>query len=246
MAALRRNRATRANRVADQRQLAFDMPSSPSYATEDFVTSEGNKTARDLAVQLAWPIPVGLVVGERAAGKSHLAHMMADRFEHAVWLKQGVLGGLSDLDARSILIIDGLETFMGDGGDAVFHALEAARAAQAPVFVTSREPPEALAFRKPDALSRLRAGRRAEIQPPDDALLAAIAVKLFTDRQLLVEADIAHYLLGRVERSYGQLADLTAQIDKRALEAGRSITKPLAGQVLADFEAGQDNADRHD
>ncbi|MEM1283837.1 MAG: DnaA/Hda family protein [Pseudomonadota bacterium] len=229
--------------MADQRQLAFDMPSPPSYATEDFVTGEGNKIARDLAVQLAWPIPVGLVIGERAAGKSHLAHMMADRFDHAVWLKQGVP---NDLDARSILIIDGLETCMDDGGDAVFHALEAARAAQAPVFVTSREPPEALAFRKPDALSRLRAGRRAEIQPPDDALLAAIAVKLFTDRQLLVEADIAHYLLRRVERSYGQLADLIAQIDKRALEAGRSITKPLAGQVLADFEAGQDNADRHD
>lgn len=231
----------KADRMTRARQLAFDMETPPSYAAEDFVVGAGNSAARDLAGQLAWPTAIGIVVGEHACGKTHLARIFADRFDDPRWFAGKAPHRLA---GTSALIIDGLEGWIGDGGDAVFHALEAARAAQAPVLVTARKAPEQLAVTRPDTLSRLRAGQRAQIAAPDDALLAAIAVKLFTDRQLLVEPAIARYLLHRVERSYSHLADLIAEIDRRALEAGRSITKPLAGEVLDAFEAGRHDADK--
>jgi chromosomal replication initiation ATPase DnaA len=70
-------------------------------------------------------------------------------------------------------------------------------------------------------------------------LFQAIAIKLFTDRQLMVDPAIADYLLQRMERSYANLSKLIALIDERSLAAGRSITKPLAREVLAAYELSQ-------
>lgn len=67
-------------------------------------------------------------------------------------------------------------------------------AAQVPALITIQEEPEQLTLKRPDTLSRLRAGIRATVAPPDDALFQAIAIKLFTDRQLMVDPAIADYL----------------------------------------------------
>ena len=39
------------------------------------------------------------------------------------------------------------------------------------------------------------------LAPPDDALLRAVIVKLFADRQLAVDESLVSYLVTRIERS---------------------------------------------
>lgn len=227
--------------MASADQLVLDIVPAPSFAVEDYVPGEANAEARALASELAWPTPIGVLLGEAGSGKSHLAHIFAARF-----------GGVcrfdgtppNDLGQQNAVIIDGLERWTGEQShghdeDALFHTLEAARAAQMPVLVTSREAPENLGLKRPDTVSRLRAGSRATIDQADDALFLAIAIKLFTDRQLMVDPAIADYLLQRMERSYANLSKLIALIDERSLAAGRSITKPLARDVLAAYELSQ-------
>lgn len=217
-------------------QLVLDLAPPPSFAREDYVSGEANTEARVMVDGLAWPTAIGVLLGEAGAGKTHLAHLFASRFDTAVWFDGKVPTGLGDGHA---VVIDGLENWLGEGEDALFHTLEAARAAQAPVLVTSRQPPEMLALQRPDTLSRLRAGWRAGIEQPDDELFRIIAVKLFSDRQLNVDPSVADYLLQRMERSYANLSRLISLIDERSLAAGRSITKPLARDVLAAYELSQ-------
>lgn len=221
-------------------QLVLDIVPPPSWAVEDYVPGQANSNARQLCEALNWPTPVGMLIGEAGSGKTHLAHLCAARFNAP--LRLDPLEEIPLPSSSDLLILDGLEGWIGGDEDQLFHALEAARAAQVPVLVTSQVAPENLGLKRPDTVSRLRAGLRAQIDLPDDALFTAIAIKLFTDRQLLVAPSIADYLLARMERSYANLTRLIALIDERSLAAGRSITKLLAGEVLQAYELSQSSA----
>lgn len=226
--------------MASASQLTFDMALPPSFAAEDYVAGEANSEARAVMAGLAWPTPVAVLIGEAGSGKTHLAQMFARASGPVHWFDGALPNDLAD---RNAVVIDGLEQWLGTGQgpreDDLFHMLEAARAVRRPVLVTCRQPPENLGLKRPDTLSRLRAGARATIAQPDDALFLAIAVKQFTDRQLMVDPSVADYLLQRMERSYANLSKLIALIDERSLAAGRSVTKPLAREVLAAYELSQ-------
>ena len=217
-------------------QLVLDLAHPPSFLREDFVTGPANAKARAMLAELAWPKSVGVLLGQAGSGKTHLAHVFAQSLDQVIWFDGTVPHTSIGVAA---FIIDGLENWLGGEEDNLFHTLETARAARLPVLVTSRQPPELLAITRPDTLSRLRSGARAQIEAPDDALFSAIAIKQFADRQLLVDPAIAAYLLQRMERSYANLSRLIALIDEHALASGRSISKLLAGQVLAAYELSQ-------
>ena len=68
--------------------------------------------------------------------------------------------------------------------------------------------------------------------PPDDALLSAVLVKLFTDRQLRVSGEVVHWLTLHMERSFDAARRLVDQLDAAALAERRGITVALARGVL--------------
>ena len=100
-----------------------------------------------------------------------------------------------------------------------------------------RAPPAATAFALADLGSRMRALPTAGIAPPDDALLAAVLVKHFADRQIRVSPGVIAYLVPRMERSFAAAAALAARLDQLALSAGKPVSVKLARGVLAEFAA---------
>ena len=73
---------------------------------------------------------------------------------------------------------------------------------------------------------------RIAIDAPDDALLRAVLVKLFVDRQLVVDLGVIDSLALRIDRSLGRARDVVAELDRDALGRGRRISRPLALAVL--------------
>lgn len=109
-------------------QLVLDIVPPPSFAAEDFIVGIANENARGLIDTLAWPTPV-VLTGETGSGKTHLAHLFADRFADPHWFDGASPLGLT---AESAVLIDGLETWTSKPAsewneDALFHTLEAAR-----------------------------------------------------------------------------------------------------------------------
>ena len=84
----------------------------------------------------------------------------------------------------------------------------------------------------PDLRSRLRALPLVTIAPPDEALLKAVLVKHFADRQLAVEPHVISYIALHMEQSMEAAAAIVADIDRRAMASHRKVTRALAAEIL--------------
>ena len=93
--------------------------------------------------------------------------------------------------------------------------------------------PGEIAADLPDLRSRLRALPVVTIAPPDEALLKAVLIKHFADRQLAVEPHLVAYIALRMERSMEAAAHIVAGIDRAAMASHRKVTRALAAEVLA-------------
>lgn len=213
-------------------QLAFDLPGREAWSRADFYPSPANAEAL-AAVQdwQGWPNSCLLLLGPSGAGKTHLAHIWAAE-TGALWLKPDRLAdSLADLPAQASVIVDRAEKAAGDGETALFH-LYNRLIPQGRLLLTAATPPRDWGLGLADLLSRLQAMPVARLHAPDDALLAAVLLKLLADRQISAPANLVAYLLPRMERSIAAARALVAALDARALASHRPITRQLAAEVL--------------
>jgi chromosomal replication initiation ATPase DnaA len=213
---------------ARARQIPFDLPHRSAFGREDFLVSPSNETA--VAWLDRWPDwpNSGLVLhGPRGSGKTHLVHVWRAMSGAAIVDATDV--GTADPGEPAVAIED-LDRLADEV--ALFHLLNRMRERGGHVMLTASAAPAHLAIKLPDLRSRLQALPAVAIGAPDDALLAAVYVKLFSDRQLKVSADVIGYLVTHVERSMEAAGEAVAAIDRAALERHRAITVALIRTVL--------------
>jgi chromosomal replication initiation ATPase DnaA len=222
-------------------QLVLDLPHRTALDAEDFLVSEANAAA--VAFIDNWPDWqhwAVVVTGPEGSGKSHLANVWRSRSGAgrvtAAAFAEAALAPLQELRG---LVVENLETGIGDER-ALFHALNLAREHKLSILLTSRTAPGDLKVTLPDLRSRLRALPHVVIEPPDQNLLQGLLVKLFADRQLTVEPPIIAHLVRHMERSASTAQRLVCEIDRRALETHRKVTRALAAEALATL--GHDEA----
>ena len=71
-----------------------------------------------------------------------------------------------------------------------------------------------------------------QIGKPDEALVGAVMIKLFADRQIVIGKDVLVYLVMRIERSFEVARQVVDAVDSAALASQRRLTVPLARDVL--------------
>jgi chromosomal replication initiation ATPase DnaA len=220
--------------TAAPRQLVFDLAHRQALGAEDFLVSRSNDAAVEMIDRWPnWPHPASLVAGPQGSGKSHLANVWRLR-SGAGSVTAAMLddAAVAALEPGAALVVEDLDRGIADE-KALFHLLNRARESKLSLLLTSRIPPGEQEFRVPDLRSRLRALPIVEVQPPDEALLKAVLVKLFTDRQLAVEPLVIDYLAVRMERSMAAASRIVAVVDRLALATHRKLTRPLAAEALA-------------
>jgi chromosomal replication initiation ATPase DnaA len=214
------------------RQLAFDLPHAESFRRDDFLASPANEAALALVERWPeWPGRLAAIVGPRGAGKSHLAAIWAERAGARIV----AASALTRAEVPAALATGALaveDVAAGADEAALFHLLNLAREDHAFVLFTASRRLDALGFTLPDLISRLRAIPVVTLAPPDDALLSAILVKLFADRQLAIGNDVVAYLLPRIERSFAAARAAVAQLDAAALSRGRAVNRGLAAEIF--------------
>lgn len=217
-------------------QIPLPLPHRPSLGGDDFLVAPCNGEAvKWIDLWPDWPGPALALAGPVGSGKTHLASVWAAatgaRFiDRASLLRPGdILDG-----TITTAIIDDAHTLIGDGAceDALFHLLNAVHGSKGRLLLTGLLPPARWPVALADLRSRLSAVPVAEIGLPDDRLMAALLVKLFADRQILVGAEVIGFLTTRMERSFEAAQALVADIDRHALAANRAVTIPLVREVL--------------
>ena len=215
-------------------QLVLDLPHREALGAEDFFVSQSNASAVDfIDTWPQWPHSAAVVVGPKGCGKSHLAHVWQLR-SGAQFLNASdvVEASIPSLQERQGVIVEDIDAGLGDER-ALFHILNLARETQFSVLVTAKRPPGELSISLPDLRSRLRALPVISIAMPDQSLLKAVLVKLFSDRQVAIEPSIVNYLSTRMERSMEAANQIVRAIDDLALAQKRPITRALAAKALA-------------
>jgi chromosomal replication initiation ATPase DnaA len=226
--------------VSGPEQLVLDLARRPALGRADFFVSGGNALA--LAQVDRWPDWPGgklALIGPKGAGKTHLVHVWAARAE-AIILDSAPLGELdvTSVPTAAALAVEDCDTGLTEAAEAVlFHLHNRLAAGGGSLLVTGVEAPARWDLRLPDLASRLRAAPVAALEAPDDALLAAVLVKLFHDRQLPVPPEVVAFLLPRMERSFEAAERLVARIDRFGLARRRAVTLRLAAEALQAEEA---------
>ncbi len=116
--------------------------------------------------------------------------------------------------------------------EALLHLYNLLAERQGHLLLAAREPPARWTIGLADLRSRLLAAPAVAVEAPDDALLGAVLVKLFADRQLRISEEVIAYLLPRIERSFAAAQAIVAALDRAALAGQRAVTVPLARDVL--------------
>lgn len=218
-------------------QMTLDLPFEPRFGEEDFLVSASNEAA--YAAIEAWPDwldPVLILAGPAGAGKSHLASIWAERAKARRLSAPSLpLADLPALAASGAVLIEDAET-IGAAEAPFFHLLNLVREARCSLLVTAKSPPDLWGLATRDLLSRLRLAPLVEIGAPDEALVRAVLVKHFVDRQLVVDTSVVDYLTLHIERSLDAARDIVARLDREALARGRRITRAMAGDMLKEGE----------
>jgi chromosomal replication initiation ATPase DnaA len=217
------------------RQLALPLSHRTALGRADFLVSACNTAALGWLERWPdWPASALVLHGPAGSGKSHLAELWRAR-TGGMLVAGDRLGGRDPADlARSRAVaIDDAEAAPER---ALLHLYNCCGEAGATLLIVTRRAPSVWPVALPDLASRLRAAPDVAIGLPDDALLAALMVKHFADRQLPVAPAVIAFLVRRMERSFAAAAALAERIDRLALATRGPVTLVLARHALAATE----------
>lgn len=223
------------------RQLPFDFGKKVFMGREDFMISACNQEAFDMLN--AWPdwYDHGLVIyGPAGCGKSHLAHLFADKVARSLKFPSKV----SLLDARRIhlrsvnriahenqsIVIENL-TPKADM-EALFHLFNIYNSADRYMLWTSEYAPSRMHFALKDLQSRLNMLPSIEIKSPDDKMMRMLVVKLFNDRQIMINPETLDYIVLNARRSFKYIRDLVEEIDQISLAYQSAVNAEIVKMAM--------------
>jgi len=218
-------------------QLPLNLGHRQALGQEDFLVAPCNEQAVGwLDLWPEWGAPGLVIHGPAGCGKTHLAHVWRVRSQ-AIFLSPE---SLQEEDPSEILR-DNISAIIEDADQAVgsaarernlLHLHNILEERQGSLLLTAVTPVAGWPTKLPDLRSRIVILPAVDVGVPDDPLIGAVLVKMFSDRQLRVGQDVIAYLLTHMERSFSAARRIVAALDSRALAAKRRITVPFVAEVL--------------
>jgi len=214
-----------------EKQLYFNMDREPSFDENNFVVTQSNQDAFEHITKWPeWTVNNIILFGDAGVGKSHLAN---------IWLKRSN-GIRLDLDEINTKIVEKYKYVLIEDVDSnqtnyhnLFHVINLIREIEGSLLLTSKIPPTSLVTKIPDLNSRIRSFSPVKINKPDDYLLEIMILKIFSDKNVIVDEKVIKFLLKRVERSISAIIRLIQRINEKSLEEKRPITVPLVSEVIS-------------
>jgi chromosomal replication initiation ATPase DnaA len=230
-------------------QLTFDLPVREALQREEFFVSPSNAIAlATLDAAELWPSNKLVLTGPRGSGKTHMAHVWAvDRDAVIIGVDELLHADIPLLASMRHVVVENADRIVDlpnarDTEEALFHLHNLTLAEGGHLLVTASTPPNLWKLSLPDLASRMQGSSVAKIDAPDDALLSAMLLKQFEDRQLAVSYPLIPFLVKRMERSTANLRSIVEALDTAALRLGKPISRKFAAQVLDNISLNaQDN-----
>ncbi|MDE4131955.1 DnaA/Hda family protein [Phaeobacter sp. QD34_3] len=217
-------------------QLSFDLPAKTALGRDDFFVAPSNAMAVALLDPgFSWPSGKLVLTGPAGSGKTHLAHVWAKASGARILQAKDLTEAMVPALAAGPVVVEDVPLIARDTAaqEALFHLHNLVLANGHAMMMTGRAAPNLWGLSLPDLQSRVQAATHAELQPPDDALLAVVLAKLFNDRQITPKPDVIPYLVAHMDRSFAAAARIVEQLDRLSLAEKRTLSRPLAVRLMS-------------
>ena len=209
-------------------QFSFNLKRRKIYEKNDFMVSNSNKEAYDLIDN--WPNWITrkiIIIGDVGTGKTHLSKIWQkktsafilnlDKFEkmklESVFLK------------KKLFIIENISNYFSKTNQKkneelekyLLHFYNLIDERKGYLILTASTAPKFWNINLPDLKSRILSLMTVKIKKPDDQLLSSVLIKLFLDKQILIDKKIIKFIVRRAERSFNSLQTIVDTIDKQSL-----------------------------
>lgn len=218
------------------RQLSLPVSVAFSRRSSDFVVSECNSYAFSWLEK--WPFGTDgdfvCLVGEKGAGKTHLASLWAAR----VGADFMATGG--DVFAKWVSIAENeseQKYYVLDDADEIkddlllFYIYNTIKEKNAYLLLTSKNPPCFWGTSLLDVKSRISTINVVKINSPNDDAVLFIIEKMLKQRGMLVKKNVVEYIANTIDRSYESLNYWIDKIDK-SMAKGQKISLQLVKKII--------------
>ena len=219
------------------RQLPLPLPHDAAMGADDFLVTPCNREAAAWIEKWPeWPTFGLILTGLPGSGKTHLLNLWLERSKGRLITETELLShnAVSLTSATTSLALDNADMLAGSdtSEEKLFHLYNHLKEVKGFLLLTMTRGAGQTGFLLPDLRSRLLTLPAAALLPPDDALLEALIVKQFRDRQVTLDSGVVAYLAPRISRDAAGIRDLVERLDRASLAEGRKITIALARNIL--------------
>lgn len=222
--------------MKNSKQLYFDMPDKTALGIEDYIITESNSFAFDLISRMIrGEINQGVISGPSFSGKTHLSKILIKNIgsNESLYIDRDYKKIIEKVGSSNLIVIENIDKVLEDKSEEdLFHIINFTKESDKKLLMTSGKSISNIEFKLEDLKSRLNAVIEAKIMQPDDELMKLVLIKIFNDKQLLINPNVINFLKSRLERSYKSINDFIEKIDKFSLEKGKKITIALINDLI--------------
>ena len=215
-------------------QLSFNLKKKKIYEKDDFLVSKSNKEAYKLINKWPnWESRKIIICGDPGTGKTHLSKIWQGKTS-AIILNLNKFKKIKFDNfflKKKKFIIENISNFFDkikkkdkeNLEKNLLHFYNLIDEKRGYVVLTAAIAPKFWGINLPDLKSRILSSTTVNIKKPDDELLSSVLVKLFLDKQILIDKKIIKFIVYRSERSFTSLQSLVNKIDEQSLITKKKI-----------------------
>jgi len=218
--------------VKDLNQLLLNFNYKKNFNHDNFYVSKSNFYAFEILEKWPkWEKNILNVHGEKFSGKSHLANIFCKK-KNSKKIDEKQLNDeiLKELKLFEIIVLDNFENMTEER--IIYALFNLVDNDNKYLVINSLSPINEIKFKLNDLNSRSKNCLFAKIDSPDDDLIFAIILKNLSDRQITIDKKLIDFIIKRIDRSYGKIAEFIYKIDELSLKKKKPIDFKIIKEIL--------------
>jgi len=213
-------------------QLLLNFNHKQNFNNNDFYVSESNYYAYKLIEKWPkWEKNILNIYGEKFSGKTHLANIFISK-NKGIKINENEINNdiFKKLKLYENIIIDNFNYECDE--KLMYSIFNIVDQDNKYLIINSIKPINEFDFNLEDLKSRSKNCLFAKIDSPDDELIFAIILKSFSDRQIQIDKKLIDFIIKRIDRSYGKIADFIYKVDELSLKKKKAIDLKIIKEIL--------------
>ena len=213
-------------------QLLLKFKYKQNFNNNDFYVSESNYFAYKLIEKWPkWEKNILNIYGEKFSGKTHLVNIFLNK-NKGIKINENEINNdiFKKLKLYENIIIDNFNYKCDE--KLMYSIFNLVDQDNKYLIINSVMPINEFNFNLEDLKSRSKNCLFAKIDSPDDDLIFAIILKSFSDRQIQIDKKLIDFIIKRIDRSYGKIADFIYKVDELSLKEKKGIDLKIIKEIL--------------